>query len=493
MRELEPMKNANHERGSFACLWPLERTTAYIAIILGFAVRAWQLGRLNLWLDEGFTVWCARKPVAEILSLSLTDEPNPPGYPLLMSAWMSIFGESETALRAPSLIFGTASIYLVWRIGNRLVSPRVGALAAVALAGNPFFVEFSREARAYAALTFFCLLAFDSMPGAARPWNLSRRLIHAFSIAAALLAHAYGAFLLASLSIYFVGRALGPSVEHRRVAWWWAAVVMPAAIVGVPWYFAFALHSEAYRAHFAWLEKVPPKSVSELLEQYYGIGAHWGPLVVCVWLVLVAFVSIRVHRREEPSGESGQGLMALVIFTLLTLGVPVAMAAVWHPVFFPRYGIAAAAVGVVWLLAPFTLVMTRSRALFTLAILAFATDGAMQTSRFLSQARREEWQAVIESVAKASGPQVLVLNPSYYSELPPAYYSRKLGIEQRLTLLPLAKFESDAFDNERIWIANVRENKTPPHLMQRRGFTLAGRSAFYWIELEEWRRQGQKR
>ena len=65
---------------------------------------------------------------------------KPPGALWPMAASMAIFGVNEIALRLPSLIFSTLSVWLTFLIGRRLFDARIGLLAAGFHAVNGFLV-----------------------------------------------------------------------------------------------------------------------------------------------------------------------------------------------------------------------------------------------------------------------------------------------------------------------------------------------------------------
>lgn len=86
-------------------------------------------------------------------------EPHPIGYYIGMLAWTSVFGDSETSLRAPAAFFGAASIFVAYLLGGRLFGRNAGLAAAALIAFSGFHIFWSGAARMYAQGTFFALLA----------------------------------------------------------------------------------------------------------------------------------------------------------------------------------------------------------------------------------------------------------------------------------------------------------------------------------------------
>jgi len=109
----------------------------------------------SLWLDEATTSNVASKlSFGEIFSKFLPGDFHPPLYYLLMKIWVSIFGNSEIALRIPSVIFGLATIYITYIIGKKLVNKNSGLIAAALLATSGLAIYYSQEARMYSLAAF---------------------------------------------------------------------------------------------------------------------------------------------------------------------------------------------------------------------------------------------------------------------------------------------------------------------------------------------------
>src|SRR5581483_6440693 len=98
----------------------------------------------------------AEENLRGVLGKSLL-EANAPLYSIFIHLWSQLFGLSDTALRAPSLIFGIAAVFVAL-----IPAPGIGrqtriiwcALAAVWI---PAF-WYAQEARAYSILFFLCMI-----------------------------------------------------------------------------------------------------------------------------------------------------------------------------------------------------------------------------------------------------------------------------------------------------------------------------------------------
>lgn len=91
---------------------------------------------------------------------NLRSSPLGPLYFVLLKLWMLLFGDSEAALRAPSLISSVLVIPVAYTIGVRVFSRRAALVGALLLTLSPLQLYFAQEARMYMPLTLFAALYF---------------------------------------------------------------------------------------------------------------------------------------------------------------------------------------------------------------------------------------------------------------------------------------------------------------------------------------------
>jgi len=132
-----------------------------VIIVSGLMLRLWHLGYLNFWGDENITALAVqgilahgypRFPSEMIYLRSL-----PTTYLSALSA--ALFGFHEMALRLPGVLFSAGTIFLIYKLGQRVFSRRIGLAAAFMLAFSYWDLEFARHARMYAPFAFFYTLA----------------------------------------------------------------------------------------------------------------------------------------------------------------------------------------------------------------------------------------------------------------------------------------------------------------------------------------------
>jgi mannosyltransferase len=180
-----------------------------VAILgLAFLRGVYGLGRDSLWWDESLSHYRAIQDVPFILSnriiledginQAVTTDNHPPLYFFILSFTVRLMGDSEFALRFPSLAFAVLCAALLYVWGKRMFGLEAGLLAALMGAFSPLYLWYAQEARPYTAGTFWGLLAMVSLGRAlesadrrgARWW-----LLYVCSTAAMLYTH-YLSFLL---------------------------------------------------------------------------------------------------------------------------------------------------------------------------------------------------------------------------------------------------------------------------------------------------------
>ena len=126
-----------------------------VAIAVGF--RSIDLNR-SLWLDELHTSWVVDSSVNEIPTRSLEGNQSPV-YFFLVWPIVAVLGQTELALRLISFLAGIAMVIVMGWIVRRLTQAWLPALlGSLLIAIDPFFVEYSQEARPYALLQLVVLI-----------------------------------------------------------------------------------------------------------------------------------------------------------------------------------------------------------------------------------------------------------------------------------------------------------------------------------------------
>lgn len=214
-------------------------------LILATGLRFYRLDAQSLWNDEGNAARIAERSLPQIIEGASRDI-HPPGYYVILAGWRALTGDSELALRAFSALAGVLTAAVVYAIGASFFDWRVGGLAALLVALNPFQVYYGQEARMYALLALLSagsvLLAARvlTLPGKMRAerFNARRAVMLAAGYvlvnAAGLYTHySFPAVLVAETLVFLVWLARRERKLHGLVVW--AGLQIAALLLFSPW------------------------------------------------------------------------------------------------------------------------------------------------------------------------------------------------------------------------------------------------------------------
>jgi len=137
---------------------------AFFIIITGVILRIIRIKNLTIWSDEYHTIRVISHPVKEIILGQYSDF-NPPFYYFLLNLYTRITGVDEVLMRIFSLIFGTLSLVLIYRITIQLFpqnSKTTATFCLILFSFHPIFINYSTEIRAYSLLQFLFLTGLFS-------------------------------------------------------------------------------------------------------------------------------------------------------------------------------------------------------------------------------------------------------------------------------------------------------------------------------------------
>jgi mannosyltransferase len=204
------MKTAHGVGGSDA-LFPLRpRALGLGLLVLTVVAAALRVIGINrgLWWDEiDFLLVSVRHPLVEIVTIFPGDIQHTL-YAILARLSILAFGEHVWSLRLPALIFGVASIPMLYVLGAS-VTTKVEALVASALLTVSYHhVWFSQNARGYTALAFWTMLSTYLLLRGIRTQRRGPFLWYAVAAALGVYTHLTMAFLVASHVLVCTGIAL---------------------------------------------------------------------------------------------------------------------------------------------------------------------------------------------------------------------------------------------------------------------------------------------
>ena len=161
-------------------------------------------------MDEAITTGISSHSLSAIPGI-LRHDGNPPLYYLLLHVWMSIFGTSESATHALSVVFGLLTIPAGMWAGWSLFGRRAGVHGRILFAFSAFLTQYAQETRMYELMG---LLGIFATAGFLHGFVYRRRgylIMFAVSLGADALHPVVGDLLLGGC-----GRSPDPGMAAQR-------------------------------------------------------------------------------------------------------------------------------------------------------------------------------------------------------------------------------------------------------------------------------------
>ncbi len=187
----------------------------------------------QFWMDEAITTGIASHSLSAIPGI-LRHDGNPPLYYMLLHVWISIFGASESATHALSVVFGLLTVPVGMWAGWSLFGRRAGMMAAVLFAFSAFLTQYAQETRMYELMG---LLGLFATAGFLHAFVFGRRrylIMFAVSLALMLYTQSWGIFFWAGSVVALIPAYL-LSKDRRGLLRDAAIAFVGAGILYLPW------------------------------------------------------------------------------------------------------------------------------------------------------------------------------------------------------------------------------------------------------------------
>lgn len=273
---------------------------------------------VSLWGDEGWAITLAVKPIFDIVRIVAKDT-SPPLFYLLLHAWISIWGTSETAIRSLTFIFFLGTVVTVFFIGKHLWDKKTGLLAAILTFTNPFLFSYAFEGRMYSLLALTSTLSIYF-------FIRKKTVPFILSTAAALYTHHFSIFI-----IFF-------EIFWRLLSCWRKPIkkilfsftdFFVVAILYIPWIYPLYYQTSLVKSGF-WLGKPKPGDLLEVMVKFLV-----GPGKETFRIIALGLIVVAAALRKQVKQKEGSFFLIGWFFTPLILTFFVSQ--IFQPIFYDRY------------------------------------------------------------------------------------------------------------------------------------------------------------
>jgi mannosyltransferase len=217
---------------------PVWASTGVVLIVL-MAISAYVRTRYlsapvgQFWEDEAITTGIASHSLSAIPGI-LRHDGAPPLFYMLLHVWISVFGASESATHALSLVFGLLMIPAGMWAGWSLFGRRAGLYMAVLCAISTFLTAYAQETRMYELMALLGLLETTAFIHAFVHRRRGYLILFAVCQALMLYTHAWGIFFGAGLVVALIPIWLA-SKDRRGVVRDAVLAYVGAGVLFLPW------------------------------------------------------------------------------------------------------------------------------------------------------------------------------------------------------------------------------------------------------------------
>jgi len=463
-------------------------------IIAGGVLRILLLDKNGLWLDETYSIWMAKQSIGDMLQWIVKIDQHPPLYYFLLHFWTVMNGDSPYFARLFSVVFGTATIPIIYLIGKRMSGIVMGLAAAAILAFSTFNIYFAQEARMYTLLMFNASVAILALvrlltdPRSSKPMGSQfREYVHAWRTSR----H--------EEPVVINGLNLTDATRNQRGFRGWIfrhrwlpiqSVETDLAWVAFILFSALTLYSHNTAVFFAIainifvlglmsFQKVSKSSLqpafqapsfANWVKAQVGLFLLWSPWIYffikqasvvyqrfwipdATWDGVVQLLKSFIYPSEGIPVNLAKGIWILfvvvlalglvnfrkrisqVVFLAVLVAIPIfgeLFVGIWRPIFSGRT--------LIWLTIPLFLLLAAGVAQFRFRILVFFMLGCLVTINFFSTSdyfrffQNEDWNTAARTVAGKAENDDLVLFNSNFIEIPFNYYIETFETHQYLRL-----------------------------------------------------------
>ncbi len=403
-----------------------------VCVALGAVLRFARIDYQSFWYDECVSAKLALAPLADIVSGRAKDLGNPPLHLILLHVWGAVFGTSDASLRALSGTFGVASIPLLFLIGRRLVSERVGLVAAAILALSPLHVYFGQETRTYTIATFLTLASTATLLRAIEsPSRRGTWALYALLTFLSVYAHYFCFFVIFAQLIFVAARHRREPLVPTRFG---ASLVAAAVLYGVwlPSFFAqvttkgnLGRAAETWHLHFLSTPLVFSVGTTLVWKDTVSASRLAGALVAVACFGVPAIFGVLRLRREPGS------LSLLLPWLLCPILIPLFVSIALFPFYYVRYALPASPAFYLLIAAGLD---TMRRPLRLVAVGGMAVTSIASLALYFTTRVKHDWRdaaAYVES-HQAKGDVV-----AFDADIGETSFARYAGADrERIRLLP---------------------------------------------------------
>lgn len=412
-----------------------------LLMVVGAIIRFYELTAPSLWLDELFSMNGSDPgtTLREVYEYSKGDQP--PLFFILLHGWLKLFGYTDFAGRALTVVYGLMGIPAIYFLGKEFKNERVGLMTAMITTINWFHADMSREIRFYPLVFLLSTLSYLFFLRSIKKSRVTDFMLYAVFTGLLLNTHYYALVVFVSqLIIFFIivifyqrnarliiggiaaGLIAGLSLLH------WMSIILKDLqtdqfhVNPVPFYFPLT---------FAWMYFKDPAACI-----VYGF---------CIFL-MVKYLIEKISGKHLPIED-------LVVLGWIFIGFMIPMLYSWIkiPLLTAKYSTITLPGIFLFIASGFALIKKEKLRFYFVSALVAGAFIVIFISRPLHKPRRgEDWRDVaLYFTSQPANSQTIFAQLAYFH----IFYFKHLGYNQELPIdQRFSDFNAIVKKSDRIWL-----------------------------------------
>jgi mannosyltransferase len=456
-----------------------------LAIGVGaLGLRLFDLGAESIWIDEWSSVVLARSDLTHILR-DRSQSVNPPLYFLLLHFWTQLFGDSELAIRMPSVVCGTIAVVLGFAVGRDLFSRFVGIITAALLAVSLFHIQHSQDARGYTLMVMLTLLSMLFFLRLIRSRGRAPEFGYVAASVMLLYTHAFGVLIVLAQNVFAAAVTVGSEGRTALTLRRWLVLQAVLVLLFIPWSVFLISQFMVIQSGY-WIPEPALASLAETFLTY----ANDSPAILFCFAVLAGVAVINsvagggrapLGTGDEPCLGSARACLLLLLWLGLPIVVPFVVSKISTPVYYTRYTLAASVAFLILVARGVESLPARYLRLVVVALLIVLSVAPIRG--YYRATTKEPWRDVAAELDReATAGDLLLFNDGSYAELVREYYSSRRDLDLRSfnigVILPTEQSPREGFrqvdeldgllaGHERVWLILYKSNDTTGAIRER--------------------------
>lgn len=261
------------------------RNEYLIVILISFlaiGLRLWGLSSKEFWYDEAYTGILANASSSQFVNL-LQFDVHPPVYISLLRVWLFFLGSNDFTIRLFSVLAGALLVPISYLLAKNLQItqkyPSFRFIIPIVFAVNPFFVEYSKEARSYALSVLVFSLLFLSCYIAQKYTKFNTKwLITALLTSLALLTHyliIFGIIFLYLFDFLYANKQNLPIKKYICQKLQLYLIMFPISLLLIVWFIPIVLIQYKNAPQLWWIPTVSFQQLPSTLYKFlFGVKTN---------------------------------------------------------------------------------------------------------------------------------------------------------------------------------------------------------------------------